>query len=378
MRRGLVGALGAGLGLAALLALSVYLQLDSAPATGPYAVGRTTRRWIDPARPEPLTEAPGDFREVMAEIWYPAEAGTGLPAPYFPDLERLAPNLAASGEVSALEVFGLRYIRSHSRLEARVAGRGRWPVVLLSPGNGTNVEFYAGLADDLASHGYVVVGLNHPYDVAAVARTDGQIAQFVPGPQALAEREPWVAERVAVRAADALFVLKQLAALDAAPADSLAGRLDLDHAAIMGHSLGGLTAAQACRAEPRLRACLNLDGLQRGGPFSVQPGAPPPDQAFMFITKEAALPAALRAQFEAVRAGSYRVVLTGARHDSFTDGPLLTPALLPIAGEAERLLALTRTYCLAFFDQTLKDQPSPLLAGPRVTAEAALEVFPAN
>ncbi len=377
MRRGLVGALGAGLGLAALLALSVYLQLDSAAATGPYAVGRTTRRWMDPARPEPLTEAPGDFREVIAEIWYPAEAGTGLPAPYFPDLERLASDLAASGEVSALEVFGLRYVRSNSRLEARVAGQGRWPVVLLSPGNGTNVEFYAGLADDLASHGYVVVGLNHPYDVAAVARADGQIAQFVPGPLTFAEREPWVAERVAVRVADALFVLERLEALDTA-ADNLASRLDLDHSAIMGHSLGGLTAAQACHAEPRLRACLNLDGLQRGGPFSVHPGAPPPDQAFMFITKETALPAALRSQFEAVRAGSYRVVLTGAHHDSFTDGPLLTPALLPVAGEPERLLALTRTYCLAFLDQTLKGQPSALLAGPRVTAEAALEVFPAN
>ncbi len=68
--------------------------------------------------------------------------GTGAPAPYVPDLERVAPELARSGEVTPLEVFGLRFVRSRERLGAAVAGAGPYPVVLLSPGNGTNVESY--------------------------------------------------------------------------------------------------------------------------------------------------------------------------------------------------------------------------------------------
>jgi predicted dienelactone hydrolase len=148
--------------LLAALAASLYEQLDLPAPTGAYAVGRTAFAWVDPDRAESLTPDEADRREVPVVVWYPAQAGTGESAAYFPGLETVAPTLAASGEVSALEVWGLRHIRSVERLNA-VPAEGPFPVLLLSPGNGTNVEFYAALAGELASQGYVVVGLNHPY-----------------------------------------------------------------------------------------------------------------------------------------------------------------------------------------------------------------------
>jgi predicted dienelactone hydrolase len=115
--------------------------------TGPYAVGRRTLTWVDAARPEVMTAAPADRREVIADIWYPAQAEAGADAAYFPNLEAVAADLVASGEVAALEAAGLRYMRTTAQPGAPVAaGAERYPVLILSPGNATNVEFYAALA----------------------------------------------------------------------------------------------------------------------------------------------------------------------------------------------------------------------------------------
>jgi dienelactone hydrolase len=355
---------------------SLSLQLEITPPTGPLAVGRTALTWIDTARPEVMTDDPNDQRAVPVEIWYPAEAGTGSATPYFPNLAQVASGLAASGEVNPLEVFGLRFIRSPERLEAAVAGDAAYPVVIFSPGNGTNVEFYAGLADELASQGYVVVGINHPYDVAAVALPGGQVAVFAPGPDDAPSVPAWVAARVEVRTADVLFVLAQLKRLNAGGDDPLAGHLDLGHVVAMGHSLGGIAAAEACQASAELAACLNDDGLQRGGPFSTSAQPSAPRQPFMMITKEKTLPPASLALFQADAAGSYVVVLNAASHESFTDGPLLLPTLLPGPNAADHMQGLIRTYTLAFLDQTLKGKPSGLLAKAANSADAAVRVFP--
>src|ERR1700674_5234464 len=43
--------------------------------TGPFAVGRTTYAWSDPAHSDPLAPQPGAKRELFAWIWYPAAPG---------------------------------------------------------------------------------------------------------------------------------------------------------------------------------------------------------------------------------------------------------------------------------------------------------------
>lgn len=349
-----------GMGLASTLVLaaaSIYAQLDLPAPTGPHAVGRTTLRWVDTSRPEWLTPDAGDYREVVAEVWYPALPGRSPRAAYFPRFERVAETLAASGEVDALQVRALRYVRSTEWQDAPVAAGGAaYPVLILSPGNATNVEFYAALAGELASHGYVVVGLNHPYDVAAVALGAGGVAQFAAGawPADLAGHQAMVRQRIAERTADVRFVLDRLAVINDRGAGRLAGRLDLDRIGVWGHSLGGITAAQACLADARVGACLNLDGLQAGGPYSAEPDPVPPAQPFLFITKEAALPASIEALLVDEAGNSEWVVIPEATHNSFTDGPLLEPGLLPLPNVADAITAQTRRHLLAFFDATLK------------------------
>lgn len=361
-----------------LLVLSLALQLRLPAPGGPYVVGRASLTWVDESRPEVVPGASGGSRHVGVQLWYPAQAGSAPRAPYFPFLDQVSAALRESGEVSALKVAGLRFIRSNSLWQAQAAWEGGpFPVLLLSPGNGTNVEFYGGLAEELASQGYVVVGINHPYDVAAVALSDGKVAGYyrqqwdIP-PQ---EQQQYVQQRGPVRVADAFFVVDRLSNLNRED-PLLAGRLDLERLGFLGHSLGGITAAEACQRDPRFKACLNLDGIQAGGPFSMVASPPLPAQPFMFITKEEQLHPGLIAQFEALPSQGYVVIIHGASHDHFTDGPQLLPSLLPIQNRADRILQQISQYALAFFDQELKGQLSQLLTAPRQDPQVTFQVYP--
>ena len=152
-----------GLLLLILLVFSIYPQMELPAPTGTYAVGRTLFKWVDTLRPDVLTEDPNDFREVSAAVWYPAQAGTGTESRYFPSLSIVSNALMQSGELGWWEVFGLRFVRSNISLDAAPAKEGApYPVVLFSPGNGTNIEFYSRLAVEIASRGHIVVGINHP------------------------------------------------------------------------------------------------------------------------------------------------------------------------------------------------------------------------
>ena len=363
-----------------LLALSIYPQLKLPTLGGPHAVGRAVFHWVDTWRPEILTKASDDFREVTAMVWYPAEPGTGAESSYFPSLSNVAKALIQSGELGWWEVFGLRFIRSNISLDSAPAKKGApYPVVLFSPGNGTNIEFYSGLAGEIASHGYIVIGLNHPYDVAAVELSNGKVAPYDKDQWLLSQREheAYTAERIKVRTEDMLFALDQLTALNASMTSPLAGMFDLDSVAAAGHSLGGITASEACKADPRLKACLNFDGLQKGGPFSMDESALPPSQPFLFLTKESELHPKLIESFEST-SESYWVVIHGASHDSFTDGPLLQPSLLPVPNQADQYMNLIQKYTLAFLDHTLKLQPNGLLSVAIEGEDVSVKVFPSQ
>ncbi len=369
-----------GLFLLPLLVMSIYVQLELPDPTGPYAVGRTIFRWVDTSRPEVMTEDPSDVREVMVLVWYPAVPGTGSSERYFPGLSAVADELVNSGEVAPWQVLGLRWVRTNSQLDAQpVRDQGSFPVVILAPGNGTNVEFYSALAGEIASHGYIVVGLNHPYDVAAVERSDGTVAPYDKEQWSMdaAAHQRYITERHPVKVTDMLFVLDQLTILNSDESSPLAGILDLNSIAAAGHSLGGIVASDACKADARFKACINFDGLQRGGPFSMEETVVPPTQPFLFLTKESQLPPKLIQSFESATE-SYWVVVHGATHDSFTDGPSLEPSLLPMPNEADAYMDRIQNYTLAFLDDALKGQSTTLLSKPMEKDDVSVRIFPSE
>jgi predicted dienelactone hydrolase len=124
--------------------------------------------------------------------------------------------------------------------------RSRYPVLVLSP-SGFPPLLLAATAEELASHGVVVVGVNHTYETAATVLADGRVIPTNPaavagvlGAQTGPYRERF-RRRAAVcdyKAAALASVADQLEQLtpDATPA---AGRLELGRLGGFGHAFGG-------------------------------------------------------------------------------------------------------------------------------------------
>ena len=157
-------------------------------------------------------------------------------------------------------------------------------MIVLSPGNSTNVEFYSVYGEELASRGFVVFGVNHPYDVGGVRLSDGSVSTYRERPQGDQEA---LAARMIERRADVRFLVDCLTALNEGDG-LLAQHLDLAKIGIIGDSLGGMTAAEACTADARFAACINIDGLHAGNPYAARTDATPPPQPFTYIGKDAA------------------------------------------------------------------------------------------
>lgn len=274
------------------------------------------------------------------------------------------------------EVLGLGMLRSSISLDSDPV-KEPFPVVILSPGNGTNIEFYSILASEIASHGYIVIGINHPHDVAAVELSGGEVAPYDKAQWSLdlQAHQAYTADRIKVRTADVLFALDRLDEMNST--GPFAGTMDLSAVAAVGHSLGGITASEACKADARLKACLNLDGIQAGGPFSMDETALPPNQPFMFLTKEAQLHPRLLERFEATTK-SYWVIVQGASHDSFTDGPVLQSALLPGKSQADRSMEVIQQYSVAFLDHVLKGRSEDRLSQPANQPGVSVRWFPSG
>ncbi|MFD6247825.1 alpha/beta hydrolase family protein [Streptomyces roseolus] len=336
--------------------------------TGDFAVGTRVVQWTDPLRPETFTADPEDRRTVVAQLWYPArKSSAGVPgAPYLgrtrDEARTVSKALADGVGLPGFLVDGVPRARSRAVLGAPPVGGGdRFPVVLFSPGSAGVRSQNTAWAEELASHGYLVAALDHPYDSAVVVLADGRTIRGTTASSGDRDRDAeQAAGWTAVRAADLGFVLTRLERLDRGePADPLAGRLDTGRAAVTGHSLGGAAALQAARRDRRFDAVVDLDGYPHG------PTAPALRQPALALTQEVTAgtdPRYLPRLTEALgrtTARSYRLAVPGAGHLTFTDGPLYLPPVPSIVGtlgrtESPRVVAAAT---LAFLDAALRGRP---------------------
>ncbi|MEU6311846.1 hypothetical protein [Streptomyces sp. NPDC047014] len=339
--------------------------------SGGFAVGTRVMQWTDTQRPETFTPEPEDRRTVVTQLWYPArKSPAGTPrAPYLGRTEQeartVADTLAGYVGLPGFLVDGLPQARSHAVFDAPVAGEGgRFPVVLFSPGSGGTRAQNTAWAEELASHGYVVAALDHPYDSAVVLLTDGRTLRSRTTSSGDRDQDAVLAaDWTAVRAADLSFVLTQLDRLDRGEiSDPLTGRLDTARAAATGHSMGGAAALQAARQDHRFGAVIDLDGFPHG------PAAPALDRPALVLT-QAITPATdpdylprLETVLRSTTATSYRLTVPGSAHLTFTDGPLYLPPVPSVVGSLGRTKSpgLVASTTLAFLDTTLRQKPVDL------------------
>jgi len=374
------------LGVAALL-VSLWMEhrteVSLPTPTGPFAVGRALYDWADDETLDTLAPVPGVKRELRVWIWYPAVAGQATAiADYLPAQMRAAAEPA--GGPLRLLTRDLSKVHGHSLRNADVSPQQRpYPVVIMRAGASLEVWNYSTLAEDLASHGYVVVGFDAPYPTFTVAFPDGRVMRRIPenNPELCLEKTGQERDRCANRllsawTADTAFVLDRLERLNTSDASGkFTGRLDMTRIGVFGHSFGGAAAALFCHEDPRCKAGIDVDGAPHGS--VIQAGL---DRPFMFLLSDHSHESdpesrQILANMQSIYVrlpgdGRLRLVIRGANHFLLSDdGALLkshmvqwTLRMLGILGiDGRRQLAVT-AYCLrSFFDAYLKGAGSSRL-----------------
>ena len=360
--------------------LPVVLPVPRLPTPpGPYAVGSVLYDWTDTTRAETYSSDPNAKRELMVQIWYPAQpAAEAKTIPFLDNSDVALPAFADFLKLPSFTLDHLRLVRTHTYGDAPIRNDGApYPIVIYSHGYASYRTAGFNQMEVLASSGYIAIAIDHPYAAAFTVFSNGRVVLNDPAMLPPAGRnQPGDQEaRTALEAtlvADERFVMDQLQLLNAGKLDSrFAGKFDLQRIGLTGVSLGGGAMVWTCHIDMRCKAGLAQDGWYEPLPQTVL--SEPLRQPFMFMQSETKMwkmdnQARLDTLYQGGSAPAFHLKLAGVLHDDFGDYPLLTPlgALLPERGtlNGERTLQVVDAYLLAFFDEYLKNQPSPLLNGP--------------
>jgi hypothetical protein len=329
--------------------------------------------------------------------WYPAEPGPGDQLILLSD-RKLIEGYVQEGVLDTTILTGWAMEPTHSFLKAQpVRGKTPFPVILYSSSGVMNANTL--LSEELASHGYVVFSIGHPYWCEFYYDTDGKttpldknneyykqlwkeegswqvlkIKKEITLAKTLEKRldiyrklnqaMPTEVSDLRLWGEDIAFVVNQLKEMNS-NTGFFKGIMDVNRIGVMGYSKGGAAAGQYClTADDRCKAGINLGGFMFADiveknlkkPFlimeHIEPWAPnglPIGQLF----------------FERAESSAYMVAIRDALHGNFCD---LTVAkkyikqegiLGPIEGE--KFLKIMVYYVRAFFDKYVKGVPGAVI-----------------
>ncbi|MFB9837344.1 alpha/beta hydrolase family protein [Actinoallomurus acaciae] len=346
--------------------------------TGRHQVGTVSLHLVDGTRHDPWVPS-HPLRELMVQLWYPAARSAGFPrARYIPALAgRLLDAQTAQALATSVPTGTFHGLRTHSYQDAPVArsAKAGRPVILLSPGDGMDRSSLTSVAEDLASHGFLVAGIDHTHDSGQVEFPGGrvEVAQNIPPGSA--------DEETLVRTADVRFVLDQLTRLNTGAnpdADhqrlpAFRNTLDLARTGMFGHSHGAEATAETMLQDRRITAGAELDGG-----VSDRVAAAGLHSPFMVISGNSAAGHPLTEEnlttlWPRLTGWGRWLRLRDSGHLSFTDFEIFAPELntppntrQQLFGtlDPQRAVAIERTYLLAFFTWQLDHHHQRLLDRP--------------
>jgi len=388
--------------------------------SGPHSVGFAQFSVADPSRAALHAPEPTPERELLVLAWYPAADTAGRARRHYMEPRDLDGGHASLNlfQIAPAEQAHLAHLETAAYSDAPVAP-GRFPLIVFCHGIFGFPQQNSVLMEHLASSGYIVVSVAHPFESGTHFLPDGRRLLMDPGmwpevahlgaiPQNLdayfgadlatrragmthmlhAMRSMCVGRLPQVWADDLVFVADRIAqgAVPAA-ATAIAAASDIDRLAYLGMSFGGHVAALCCLKDPRARAGANLDG----GVFSAEPFGRELGLPFLALTGDLSVGAAAVGRTAPAPSPAsqtlldfaynrpdgvppawplHRLGVPGTTHVDFADFPLLfDPSHVPVLASSMppgRWYALKVRIVGEFFDHYLRGLhpafPAPLAA----------------
>lgn len=362
--------------LAVSTALPIFLPVPAIPApSGPYEVGTTIHELTDSSRAE-LYSGKDEARRFQIQVWYPSEPASSDERAQWMNHAEVFSRSISTGILDLPPFFldHLALVKLPAYKGSKVASTDDgYPVILFSHGwNGFNAQ-NTGQALQLASHGYVVIGVQHTYGAVVTVFDDGTVAPN--NPSALPEGAPDDEYDIAAHtladqwAGDMGYALDFIGEQNGDSNSPFFNSIDPSLVGVYGHSTGGGAAIQFCGTDTRCTALLGQDPFMRPVSYEVLERGVTQPSFFMFSQRWADDVDSLNNRlFDGFYENSEEAVgavsIEGTAHYDFSDLPLLSP-LAPQLGlkgpiSGERVTTIVDDYLLAFFEMTLRGKASDL------------------
>ena len=323
------------IGMSIVLAIATFFafagdaRAQEAPfpsLTGNYNIGQVEWTFADASRKEPVIDEnttcidPNKSRSIPTVIYYPAEDSSGDAAKYLP------PSLI---EAYGLGGAGIELLHKRAVANAPMSNAAEtFPLVIFSPGLGISSPFYTALLEEIASHGYIVVGVSHPYMSGEVYNPNNDcVIATVPFPTDQEEIVPWLSDMISVNLLDFNYLIAELQRLNSTSNSELFddlfyARINFSKMVMMGHSGGGMSVTAYCiQQQLDCRAGINLDGGNYSGEGVDRSSAWPaarPDLTYLKI-RSASFPGIDIIPAAAFGEDQYLVDIAKIDHQTFSD-----------------------------------------------------------
>jgi hypothetical protein len=357
--------------------------------TGTFNVGTSYLFLEDSTRLDTFSDDPDDHRWISVRVWYPGNPPPGAtPAPYGED--EFIRSMVNEGvfDSTYLDEVALRPSASYRDVPFDSEG-APWPILIYSSSGVITANVF--LCEELASHGYVVLAVGHPYwcefyfdgggdlfyldksnrhytamweeeNADSTKATKERITRATDGPRKLSlykklnQIMPTEVADLLLWQGDIDFLINKFIDLNKGKG-LYRDQLDTERIGIMGYSKGGALAGQVCATSDRVRAGINFDGFMFGGVVDNDLAKP-----FMILGQIVSwcpeCPSINLPFFERAREDAYLLSIADANHATFTDLPLVRAYIVPEGIlsplDGKRSSLIIRSYVLAFFDAYVK------------------------
>ena len=337
--------------------------------TGKHSIGSTIHHWTDQERKEWFTDDPNDVRQIMVQLWYPAQKTKKAEmTPYLDKIDLRSQTMAKAGKFPPQLIKHLELTKTNSHLNLKAEPEAApLPIIIISHGITGMRHIHTSLAEKLSNNGYLVIALDHSYDANLTIFPDGSVADYrsdITGfPDSVSIRK----KQLQTRAADVQFVINQLIKIQSGKIKhQLNGYLDLNRIGVAGHSYGGGTSIMVSYLDPRVKATLVLDSWMSPLPQKIIENGI--QQPLIYIGRPKWTDSDYPTNTDLVakimdntKGANYYLTIKETLHLNYCDAPLFSPLAKYFLDIGEmngiKSVNLINNISLQFFDQHLKSEP---------------------
>lgn len=335
--------------------------------TGNTAVGTQSYEIIDPSREETYGDRQGDKRRIMVQLWYPIDDPKEQEkAPWIEGGKAVTRGIAEAMHLPSKLLDHTAYVMSNSYTNAELSRISeKYPVVIISHGWTGFRNLHVDFAEELASHGYIAISIDHSYGSNAVVLPDGEILKL--DRKALPERETTPAfleyanKLVSTYSEDIRLVIDTLEQWNYGEGEEnpFKNRLDLDRLGVIGHSTGGGGGVKTAIEDHRIKALIGFDAwVESLKEEQLQTGLEIPS---LFLRSEQWQNGLNNKNLSRIvannRNDTYYYQVQGTSHFDFTMVYMYSPLIkkIGLSGSMDSKLGskLQKDYIITFFDEYL-------------------------